>query len=411
MLKMLSSFFLRTALAWCILAPAYAAKGVDFIFNQTNVFNYSYPNSNWTYVPCENGFHGENTCDTLTGTMRTACVPHEGRRLCTCMVLIGMHTENCTLGSFSPRCISGMSACFEKSGLAYFGLVCALFEMLLCAICFVLAVDAFRKNLRRKCTFNAKVSSLTFVIIASVALFMYDLSSGVMGVLGQSKSIIVARALFNISVTSAGIAIGGVLAATFNICAVWIKVVEAIVKLRAGAATNLNRREFFFVAILGSILSMAVVATLVKNMTQLAGALLLLTAAGLCAYTYVAGQRFDGVFRNMNALTAMRNVTKKAAWRVFVLYLSTTIGMGIFAVYPRYPSSYVSVAALHCAYMSMTCVLLSITQYLRFEKPVRASKVVPKNHTAIESSAVDETQTVKTSIETTAVLNDENATA
>ena len=62
------------AISLLLLETKYA--DASFVYNESNVLNYSYP-GNWSYVPCEASFGDGLSCEKLAGNGLVGCIKQE----------------------------------------------------------------------------------------------------------------------------------------------------------------------------------------------------------------------------------------------------------------------------------------------------------------------------------------------
>ena len=140
---------------------------MGFTFNKTNVFDYSYPNANFSYVPCEKGV-GDSGCYELTQNFRTFCIPSDyvssSYGVCVCDESQGWTSSlpDCNFNATEPACISGPVGCSSTSAIGDFKKVSTAITFALTAYLLLRALKTLRKIYMHD-GFTADFTGMVFV--------------------------------------------------------------------------------------------------------------------------------------------------------------------------------------------------------------------------------------------------------
>ncbi len=245
----------RLALFFLLCASSATAERNDFVFNETNAVNYSYP-GNWSYVPCTMARFGETSCERMTGSKLTSCYYSSASELpgvCACDSEYGIRasldTQGC--GAFNatlPRCISGASACRKKMPKMYFGIfvfsaniVYLGYFILWKGIVLIFGIDGKGGD-----EFNVRFTLLLFTMLSSLCTLLWTVSelSYPLTTSNYLLKYVIPYALGTMSV--------GAIGALFTLIIVFRRCQHAIVDLDPDVRKNLKKREATFVLLIGS---------------------------------------------------------------------------------------------------------------------------------------------------------------
>ena len=172
------------------------------------------------------------------------------------------------------------------------------------------------------------------------------------------------------------------LATTFNCCAVWVKVVTAMRKMKQNGGTNLSTREFTLLALSGFILCGGLFVCLLSSLVTLAGAIIIVASLGLSVYCYCAGGRFEKALENMDGVSLVQKNVGSASRLITFTLAGVCVCTGVYAVQPRWPPGYIAVISINTTYTCGAATLWSITRYLRASESARRRKgmqIAPKD--------------------------------
>jgi len=153
-----------------------------FVFKKTNAFNYTYPNGNWTYVPCNFGYLGNLTCDELTGNAAVSCyrsyaVPSPG--VCACnhhSGLSALSIPGCIWNSTDPDCISGPNACKYRDAWSYIHVVMHCVVIVLSAKAFFAHLFTLAHRSVRNVRLNHQLAIDVLLIVGNPSLIACSLA-------------------------------------------------------------------------------------------------------------------------------------------------------------------------------------------------------------------------------------------
>ena len=267
---------------------AVASASQNFSYDEKNEWGYSFPNTNWSHVPCKTGMEGKESCSALTGTLRTVCVKNSNATfMCVCTVLHGMKTPGCNLDQIAPRCVTGLNACTERTGRSYVFLVHGAVNSGITLLVFVMALQGFAHSLSNHgTTCNAKITTYIFVLVSCLLLPTYYI------IIARSfqgdGSVEITISLYQIYGASIGIFCMMLLASVFNCAAVWVNVVTALKAMRATKSKNIGKREGMILTISGMSINIFMFLALLQNYTKLAGIIVVFASFILSIYCFLA---------------------------------------------------------------------------------------------------------------------------
>ena len=247
----------RILLFSLVVSPSSSA---DFSFNNTNRFNYTFhPNTNWTFVPCDLTFFGENACFTLTGNYRTVCIENTGgfsEGVCTCHSFYGFYgsnTENCNFFNATvPPCVSGPSACRNILPEAYFFALVQGLNSLYLAYSVIwesmMMLTAFKTKATGTREFNVRLTFLLFNLLAVVFLITWCISDIAPFIL---KSLYFTH---SVEAYALGLMSIGLIGAELTLIIIWRRLERAIVLLKVENRKTLYRHEYILIFLFGAVL-------------------------------------------------------------------------------------------------------------------------------------------------------------
>ena len=218
----------------------------SFSYNGSNVFNYSYPGGNWSYIPCVRESTDIEQCNEMTGGAVTLCarlVP-EGFNseisFCRCVEPAGLSSKYCEPTDVRPVCFSGPDACngpLRPQG--YLNLIVygsgSLFAIYSMCRMFTTVRKLWLLNLLE--TINGSTS--LFAFIALIFLFFQAASWGVYLPLVKRYS---HTPLF-LTISSVFVVI-----ALCNLAFGWIDAVRMARKMQATSGKNVSKTSKIFIA-------------------------------------------------------------------------------------------------------------------------------------------------------------------
>ncbi len=226
-----------------------------FVFSETNLYNYSYPLGNWTYVPCETSYIGDASCLKFTGSELTYC--HKARNVaskgvCTCYNYRGLDArsiDGCTANATHPKCLSGQNACKQLSAIAYILGVIRFVEL---ATCVYFTATCFRQIVRTR-KYNARctvLSSLSILYMSFTCLGIYHFVF-----LFKYRS----SFTHDFGIISSGIMCLAVIAIFFSLSFVFAKVVTALRSLKSDGKSNISIAQQVIIIVVGVSVSLLVI--------------------------------------------------------------------------------------------------------------------------------------------------------
>ena len=238
-------------------ACAASLDSQNFIYDKQNKFNYSYPNANFSYVPCSGGGtkQGQDDCRKFTGNSRTRCFDTEANvSSCICHHNIGFEETGaslCPLGSTHPSCVTSFDqgeACSKIAtssllvfGIASFGLV--IFEILLILKTGTVLQGIFSSAGSAK--FSATVTCVFWAHLAAWFLLSWSITYPIT-VFSRSQH------MFEGYTMKIGIPLAGVftIISVLNLSLCWLEMVRMIKKLKSTRRQNIGgyARIFIFAA-------------------------------------------------------------------------------------------------------------------------------------------------------------------
>ena len=234
-----------------MLLSAVCGAHANFTFHGENKFNYSFP-GNWSYVPCEGGYGGKETCDALTGSLGAVCSKSKfGGFKCHCTSFNGLITQGCA-DRFHPECVSGLHACQDRTAIAYFQIAIHTVIILWAVVSLCEAIKTFSTVAQKEGVYAVAFSTMAFVTSAIFSLIIWMISQGIAP---ATKNVVLSYQMMNPAISAFSFC---AISALFNACAAWMIAVNAARKCDlARKRKNIGLFQFFILGVSGVLCSSA----------------------------------------------------------------------------------------------------------------------------------------------------------
>ena len=252
--------------ALLLLFAAKVSADETFVFAEPNIWNFTYPSGNWSYVPCTSPKNdlakGDEECNLFTGHKRSQCIDLEkNHSACVCSFNLGFAPSDvpiCDRPGVDPSsCVVGPKGCSRRTVPEAFliGALNAVNAML----CLVYAFKAVAHLAETGIKFKATITALIFCICALVSHFLWALFYVLQLIFnkGTFQDMILAGIIPAVSIFS--------VASLLNLTLAWRGVVKNAKAMKANASGNITRGEQMFV------LAVTVIFGGVMVMFQMAG--------------------------------------------------------------------------------------------------------------------------------------------
>ena len=220
-------------------------QAASFSYHGENEFGYRYPSKHWTHVPCKPGWNEKESCNTLTGSPGTICLPKSEKynltNVCTCRNWAGLTTKNrslCEPYDLRPECLSGIDACkgectSQCAILVFTHSIPGLFSIFLAAK----MVPLILKAATQIGALHAHTTTLVLAFLCSICVCLWMTGKVLLVIFKDGKY------YWSITKIGQGFASTFYIAAILNVSYMWVVMTNAVKQLNAHHATNIEKKQ------------------------------------------------------------------------------------------------------------------------------------------------------------------------
>ena len=222
----------------------------DFSFNETNEFNYTFPNyGNWTYVPCEHNSLDIWQCRRFTGNTPVYCSKFKPEgfdhviSFCRCVEVPGLTSKYCSdPKDVHPRCVSGPEACHGPLLVQGYLVIVLFFGLSVYTVYSMYHMHVRIKRVKRSGKLMTAMG--TSLLFAFFALFMCWCQASIWALTPIVKTDLYISVFIGLAPMFA-------VAALCNIAFMWITVVNRAKKLQHSSGKNISNSAKRFILFYG----------------------------------------------------------------------------------------------------------------------------------------------------------------